>query len=82
MADRWLVDLTDDKPSGIEFFAARFDNDYPMSEERREEIKKMTMMDMTAKNTAMADYVWLPITFENDIPKIHWYDEWKIEDFV
>lgn len=81
MADRWLIDLTDDKPSGVEFFAARFDENYPMSPERREEIKKIKMKDMTAKNTSLAEYVWLPITFENDVPKIHWYDEWKIEDF-
>jgi hypothetical protein len=24
------------------------------------------------------DYVWLPIKFENDVPKIYWLDEWKI----
>ncbi len=36
--------------------------------------------DMT-NNTSIADYVWLPFTFENGIPILHWYDEWKIEDF-
>lgn len=82
MADRWLNDLTPDKPTGVEYYAARFDEDYPMTEERREKIKKMTMKDMTEKNTAMAEYVWLPIVFENDIPKIYWHDEWKIEDFA
>ena len=81
MADRWLNDLTPDKPTGVEFYAAQFDESYPMSPERREQIKRMTMMDMTAKNTAMAEYVWLPIVFENDVPKIYWYDEWSIEEF-
>jgi hypothetical protein len=53
-----------------------------MSKERREELKNTKLPDITVKNTSIAEYVWLPITFENDIPKIHWYDEWKIEDFV
>lgn len=34
-----------------------------------------------SNNTSIADYVWLPFTFENGIPTLHWYDEWKIEDF-
>ena len=80
MADRWLTDLTEDSPSGVEFFAARFDPDYPMSEKRREELLNMKMEDVTAKNTAMADYVWLPIKFIDDVPYIFWHDEWKIEE--
>lgn len=80
MADRWLMDLTDDKLTGIEFYAARFDENYPMSAERREEIKKITMKDMTIKNTSISEYVWLPIKFEGDIPKIYWLDEWTIEE--
>jgi hypothetical protein len=80
MADRWLVDLTEDKPSGVEFFAARNDMNYPMSPERREEIKRLRMEDMSEKNISIAEYVWLPIKFENGIPKIYWYDEWRIED--
>lgn len=80
MADRWLMDLTDDKPTGIEFYAARFDENYPMSPERREEIKKMTMKDVTIKNTSISEYVWLPIKFEGDMPKIYWLDEWTIEE--
>lgn len=80
MADRWLTDLTEDSPSGVEYFAARFDPDYPMSEKRREELLNMKMEDVTAKNTAMADYVWLPIRFIDDVPYIFWHDEWKIEE--
>ena len=32
------------------------------------------------KYVLLAEYVWLPIKFENDVPKIYWLDEWKIED--
>ena len=81
MADRWLVDLKDDMPNGVEYYAARFDPDYPMSEERRAWIKSLPMEELTAKPTALADYVWLPIVFENDVPKIYWRDEWTIEEF-
>ena len=31
--------------------------------------------------TCSATYVWLPIVFENDKPKIYWHNSWKIEDF-
>lgn len=82
MADRWLVDLRDDLPSGVEYYATRFDENYDISPERRQEIFNLNMADLTSKNTSIADYVWLPIVFENDVPKIYWHDEWKIEDFV
>ena len=80
MADRWLNDLSEDGPTGIEFFAAMLDPNYPMDPERRAQIRKLRMEDITRKNTAMADYVWLPIKFEDDVPKIYWRDEWTIED--
>lgn len=33
------------------------------------------------EDTSVADYVWLPIKFDGDIPQIDWHDEWKIEDY-
>jgi hypothetical protein len=32
-------------------------------------------------NTSVADYVWLPIRFDGDMPYLDWTDEWRIEDF-
>jgi Glycosyl hydrolases family 43 len=32
-------------------------------------------------NTSVADYVWLPIRFDGDMPYLDWSDEWRIEDF-
>lgn len=43
-----------------------------------------TMMQspmLTSANTSRANYVWLPITFEEGKPKIHWRDSWKLSDF-
>jgi hypothetical protein len=31
--------------------------------------------------TSNATYVWLPVTWENGVPKIYWKDEWKLEDY-
>ena len=36
---------------------------------------------LTSANTSRANYVWLPITFEEGKPKIHWRDSWKLSDF-
>ncbi len=33
------------------------------------------------EDTAIADYVWLLIAFEDDKVIIKWQDEWKIEDY-
>ena len=33
------------------------------------------------ENTAIADYVWLPIRFDSDTPIIDWHDEWRVEDY-
>lgn len=27
-------------------------------------------------------YIWLPITFENGLPVLKWYDDWKLNDFT
>ncbi|WP_345802991.1 family 43 glycosylhydrolase [Microbacterium sp. AZCO] len=32
-------------------------------------------------DTSIADYVWLPIRFDGDVPRIDWLDEWRVEDF-
>ena len=31
--------------------------------------------------TRIADYVWLPITWNGDRPEIHWLDEWSPDDY-
>jgi hypothetical protein len=33
------------------------------------------------ENTAIADYVWLPIRFADEHPVIDWHDEWRVEDY-
>lgn len=32
-------------------------------------------------DTSIADYVWLPIRFDGDMPFLDWHEEWRVEDF-
>ena len=73
MADRWLVDLPDDLPNIPEIFDKIFSGDPnpPDFDVRR----------WSRKDTSIADYVWLPVKFDGDTPKIKWYEKWCWEDF-
>ena len=79
MADRWLTDLPEDMPDMTEVYAAMFDEE--CDEKIKEKYKDFSEESLSKFNTSLADYVWLPIIFEDGIPKLRWYDEWKIEDF-
>lgn len=75
-ADRWV-------PDHLEY-------EY---EEYKREFEKMFCEDGDAswdmerfgedgiRNTSIADYVWLPIRFDGEMPYIDWHDEWRIEDY-
>lgn len=34
------------------------------------------------EETGTADYVWLPIRFDGETPRIDWKDEWRVEDYA
>ena len=76
MADRWLVDLPEDRPDIAAIFAAIFDPD------AKSELADFPLYSLTAKNTSLADYVWLPVKFVDGVPKIEWLDEWTIEELI
>ncbi len=67
LGDRWLTDLPEDMPNLW---------DSVLNGVHFTEFNKYSSF-----NTSKADYVWLPITFENGKPVIRWRDNWKIEDF-
>lgn len=76
LADRWLLDLKPDLPNMMEVFDSWFDPD-------KEDLIPQEMRLLTAKNTSIADYVWLPVLFREDgTPYLEWMDEWRIEDFI
>ena len=38
-------------------------------------------LDISIKNTVLADYIWLPLRFDGEMAYIDWLDEWKLEDY-
>jgi hypothetical protein len=68
LADRWLPALTD------EIFARL------NAGERAADLLDLPTL-VSEPNTSVADYVWLPLRFDGDLPIIEWCDEWRVENF-
>ncbi len=75
LADRWLVDLPKVLPDIGAAFNAVFAADAP------DWSKLKVLGPVTARNTSLADYVWLPIRFDGEMAYLDWHDEWRIEDY-
>lgn len=74
-ADRWLPEEMDRKYQVYSRkFHAEFDPDAPAFDEAE-------MGEAVVENTAIADYVWLPLRFEGERVLIDWKEEWRIEDY-
>lgn len=77
MADRWVPDGMDLKyEEYAEGFRRMFDPDFTGEKKLDEKFGN----DLK-RNTSIADYVWLPIRFEGEMPYLDWKDEWRIEDY-
>ncbi len=78
MADRWLPEEPVDarvadlftRVIGSTYAPER----YSATEEERREMYARNKLENA--HTAISDYVWLPITWENQMPRIHWMDAW------
>ncbi|MGC5170679.1 family 43 glycosylhydrolase [Microbacterium sp. DT81.1] len=80
MADRWLPQLPETMPNVYESVAARSRGE-TMQMPSDPAAMAAAMAAGSGQNTAIADYVWLPIRFDRDIPTIDWLDDWRVEDF-
>ncbi len=84
IADRWVPDYPVDAALAdiIErSIAAHYEPDkYHVTKEEQERFMAGPMLEST--NTSIADYVWLPITFDGDRAQIVWRDAWSPEDFA
>lgn len=80
LADRWLPQLPDDMPSAYDSVAARLRGEVPPMPADPAAMAAV-MAAGSGENTAIADYVWLPIRFEGDVPVIAWLDEWSPDDY-
>ena len=79
LADRWLPQLPEDMPDVYEVMAAMSRGEAPPSTGSSD---RSAMAAGLGENTAISDYVWLPIRFDGDVPRIDWLDEWRVEDFA
>lgn len=78
LADRWVPEGTDTLDYNVYGPVVEMlsDPDYP-----RDKIPMEVLASMPKENTRLADYVWLPISFHGDVPRIDWKDEWRLEDY-
>lgn len=83
LADRWVPDFPVDARLSemiVRFIGNHHDPiHYPITEQEQKELMNSPMLK--GANTSAADYIWLPLTFEDDRPQIRWYDQWRIADF-
>ena len=78
LADRWLPEEMDEPYSHTEMlFNAWFNPEYTPHNPDLEGGIEASL----EKNISLARYVWLPLRFDNGVPRIDWLDEWKIEDY-
>lgn len=80
LADRWIPDYPMSKKK-YEWFCRVIGSNYNRKKYKstiKEKIELMKTPMMANVNTSISDYVWLPIEFENGMPRIRWQDEWKL----
>lgn len=78
MADRWVPEGTDTLDYNVYGPVVEMlsDPDCP-----KDKIPMDVIASMPKENTRLADYVWLPISFAGDVPRIDWKDEWRLEEY-
>lgn len=76
LADRWVPSLVErDDINGHKLFDTLFDPNTP--EPKKEKVREL--FRSVASNTSEADYVWLPVEWQDGKPVLRWYDEWTID---
>lgn len=93
LADRWLPEQTFlDYEDYADIFEAVFDPDRSKKIDAGKMKKKLAAHEAATgiksgfimgnkENTSIADYVWLPIHFEGEMPIIDWLDQWSLDDY-
>ncbi len=78
MADRWVPHYVMTKEKYDAFVRAihsRFDKSYKASFGDMRIMLTSPMMG--SADTSIADYVWLPVEWEGQMPRIRWHDQWN-----
>ena len=77
IADRWLPHLSEAESDVADAFRRVVSGEVTRDEVLREHPHLADEAD-----TSVADYVWLPIEFDGDVPRIEWRDEWSPADYA
>ncbi|MDC7286609.1 family 43 glycosylhydrolase [Blautia schinkii] len=81
-ADRWVPQHMDlDYEAYRQYYELAF---HPDEDQRKKAQSLPINLDIIRdyrRNTSIADYVWLPLKFEDDMVYIDWMDEWRLEDY-
>lgn len=76
LGDRWLTDLPEDMPDIGRAFYGFFS---PTAEKT---IDESELPSLTDENTSEADYVWLPLSFdEKGTPFLSWKRLWSTDEY-
>ncbi len=87
IGDRWIVDLAEQEGEGFATGEAygRFESAFGKLFTDRSLItpEEAAMMGkiLYGADTSKATFVWLPIIFDGDCPRIDWRDEWTMDEF-
>lgn len=79
MADRWLPQLPENMPNVYDLVAGMARGEAPPQPGDGD---RSAMAAALGENTAIADYVWLPLRFDGDRPYIEWLDQWSPDDYA
>lgn len=82
VADRWIPGdlMTVERYDVVKrAIAARTDKSIKVTQKEKMQMIRQMMQQV---DTSVADYVWLPITFEGDRARIRWHDSWKTEEYM
>lgn len=74
-ADRWLPQAMDKE---YEVYKEMFES---LFHDGGKSFDFSRMGEPVVENTSIADYVWLPLRFEDNRVVIEWKDEWRLEDY-
>ena len=84
LADRWVPDYPITRERH-EWLTRLIGSTYYRDRYRATMKEKLALLKtpmMAKANTSVADYVWLPITWDGDRLQLRWRDEWRIDDFA
>lgn len=77
LGDRWRPDLTPEQSDHRDLYARRFSGQLGHDEF----VAALGDALDTVAETSLADYVWLPLRFDGEMPTIEWRHSWSPDEF-